>query len=92
MKCLPSRIGFAPSYLFPQPGFPIKERREHKAWLPCRHESQVEEEAYEEVEEEAPKDEAEIQVVFYFINNRELSFTLVFVPVYVCFIISTDFR
>jgi hypothetical protein len=52
----------------------------------------VEEEANEEVEEEAPKDEAEIQVVFYFINNRELSFTLVFVPVYVCFIISTDFR
>ena len=52
----------------------------------------VEEEAYEEVEEEAPKDEAEIQVVFYFTNNTELSFALVFVPVYVCFIITTDFR
>ena len=52
----------------------------------------VEEEAYEEVEEEAPKDEAEIQVVFYFTNNRELSFALVFVTVYVCFIITTDFR
>jgi hypothetical protein len=31
----------------------------------------VEEEAYEEVEKEAPKDEEEIQVVFYFINNSE---------------------
>ncbi|KAG2669926.1 hypothetical protein I3760_14G059000 [Carya illinoinensis] len=28
----------------------------------CHHESQVEEEAYEEIEEETPKDEAEIQV------------------------------
>ncbi|KAG5237437.1 hypothetical protein IMY05_010G0147400 [Salix suchowensis] len=78
MKCLPSRSGF--------------KRKEHKAWILCHHESQVEEEAYEEVEEEAPKDEAEIQVVFYFTNNRELSFALVFVPVYVCFIITADFR
>ncbi|KAM5556717.1 hypothetical protein ABKV19_024216 [Rosa sericea] len=34
-----------------------------------RHEGQVEEEAYEEVEEEAPKDETEIQVVA-FIDRR----------------------
>ena len=37
----------------------------------CLFKQTVEEEAYEEVEEEAPKDEAEIQVVFYFINNSE---------------------
>ncbi|KAF9676948.1 hypothetical protein SADUNF_Sadunf08G0056400 [Salix dunnii] len=37
----------------------------------CQHCFHLEEEAYEEVEEEAPKDEAEIQVVFYFIYNSE---------------------
>ncbi|KAK7372507.1 hypothetical protein VNO80_05888 [Phaseolus coccineus] len=39
-------------------GFGVKKGSEF-----VHHEGQVEEEAYEEIEEEAPKDETEIQVV-----------------------------
>ncbi|CAI0415736.1 unnamed protein product, partial [Linum tenue] len=58
-------------------GSKAKKRTREKPSVLHHHESQVEEEAYEEVEEEAPKDETEIQVVcFLSINEVERSVSI----------------
>ncbi|KAL9261859.1 hypothetical protein AKJ16_DCAP01894 [Drosera capensis] len=56
------RISISPSHHSSIAEFHRESANTSPSSLTSHHESQVEEEAYEEVEEEAPKDEAEIQV------------------------------